>query len=32
MTNQRFLYNVTYGGAIPSDMFDVDAAVRKLKK
>lgn len=32
MTNQRFLYNVTYGGAIPADMFDVDAAVRKLKK
>lgn len=32
MTNQRFLYNVVYGGAIPPDMFDVDAAVRKLKK
>lgn len=32
MTNQRFLYNVTYGGAIPPAMFDVDAAVRKLKK
>jgi hypothetical protein len=32
MTNQRFLYNVVYGGALPPDMFDVDAAVRKLKK
>jgi hypothetical protein len=32
MTNQRFLYNVVYGGAIPPDMFDVDAAARKLKK
>jgi hypothetical protein len=32
MTNQRFLYNVVYGGAIPPEMFDVDAAVRKLKK
>lgn len=32
MTNQRFLYNVVYGGAIPPDMFDVDAAVAKLKK
>ena len=32
MTNQRFLYNVTYGGAIPSEMFDVDAAAAKLKK
>jgi hypothetical protein len=32
MTNQRFLYNVIYGGAIPPEMFDVDAAVRKLKK
>ena len=32
MTNQRFLYNAVYGGAIPPDMFDVDAAVRKLKK
>ncbi len=32
MTNQRFLYNVIYGGALPPDMFDVDAAVRKLKK
>jgi hypothetical protein len=32
MTNQRFLYNVVYGGVIPPDMFDVDAAVRKLKK
>lgn len=31
-TNQRFLYNVVYGGAIPPEMFDVDAAVRKLKK
>lgn len=32
MSNQRFLFNVVYGGAIPPDMFDVDAAVRKLKK
>ena len=32
MTNQRFLYNVVYGGALPPEMFDVDAAVRKLKK
>ena len=32
MTNQRFLYNVVYGGVIPPEMFDVDAAVRKLKK
>ncbi len=32
MTNQRFLYNVTYGGVIPASMFDVDAAVAKLKK
>ena len=32
MTNQRFLYNVTYGGAIPAEMFDVNAAVQKLKK
>jgi hypothetical protein len=32
MTNQRFLYNVTYGGAIPADMFDVNVAVQKLKK
>jgi hypothetical protein len=32
MTNQRFLYNVVYGGAIPPEMFEVDAAVRKLKK
>lgn len=32
MTNQRFLYNVVYGGAIPPEIFDVDAAVRKLKK
>jgi hypothetical protein len=32
MTNQRFLYNAVYGGALPPDMFDVDAAVGKLKK
>ena len=32
MTNQRFLYNFTYGGAIPPDMFDINAAVNKLKK
>jgi hypothetical protein len=32
MTNQRFLYNVIYGGTIPPEIFDVDAAVRKLKK
>ncbi len=32
MTNQRFLYNVVYGGAIPPSMFDVDAAAAKLKK
>jgi hypothetical protein len=32
MNNQRYLYNVVYGGALPPEMFDVDAAVRKLKK
>ena len=32
MNNQRFLYNVVYGGALPPVMFDVEAAVRKLKK
>ena len=32
MTNQRFLYNVNYGGAIPPEMFDVDAAAAKLKR
>ena len=32
MTNQRFMYNVIYGGAIPPEMFDVDATARKLKK
>jgi hypothetical protein len=32
MTNQRFLYNAVYGGAIPPEMFDVDAAMHKLKK
>ncbi len=32
MTNQRFLYNAVYGGAIPAEMFDVDAAAKKLKK
>jgi hypothetical protein len=31
-TNQRFLINVIYGGAVPAQMFDVDLAVRKLKK
>jgi hypothetical protein len=32
MSNQRFLYNAIYGGAIPPDMFNVDASVAKLKK
>lgn len=32
MTNQRFLYNVVYGGAIAPALFDVDAAAAKLKK
>jgi hypothetical protein len=32
MSNQRFLYNAIYGGAVPPDMFDPDAAARKLKK
>ncbi len=31
-TNQRFLYNAVYGGAIPAKMFDVDATVAKIKK
>ncbi len=31
-TNQRFLYNAVYGGAIPARMFDVDATVAKIKK
>lgn len=32
MTNQRFLYSVLYRGAVPPELFDVDAAAAKLKK
>ncbi len=32
MTNQRFLYNAIYGGALPPAMFNVDATAAKLKK
>ncbi len=32
MSNQRFVYNAVYGGQLAPDLFDVDAAVRKLKK
>jgi len=32
MTNQKFLYNAIYAGAIPPEMFNVGAAVQKLKK
>ena len=32
MTNQRFLYNVVYGGAVPDKLFDPDVAVARIKK
>ena len=32
MTNQRFLYNAVYGGAVPAQLFDPDAALQRIKK
>jgi hypothetical protein len=32
MSNQRFLYSATYAGAVPAEMFDPDAAVKKITK
>ena len=32
MINQRFLYNVTYGGAVPDKLFNPDVALEKIKK
>ncbi len=32
MTNQRFLYNAVYSGAVPAELFNVDATAAKLKK
>ena len=32
MSNQRFLYNVVYGGAVPDKLFDPDAALTRIKK
>jgi hypothetical protein len=32
MVSQRFLYNATYGGPVPPEMFDVDAVTAKIAK
>ena len=32
MTNQRYLFKATYNSNLPDSMFDVDAAVAKIKK
>jgi hypothetical protein len=32
MTNQRFLYNAIYGGAVPEKLFDPDVALVRIKK
>jgi hypothetical protein len=32
MTNQRFLYGVTYGGPVPAALFDPNVALQKIDK
>ncbi len=32
MSNQRFLYNAVYAGAVPAEMFDPDVAASKIEK